>query len=99
MEQTNGNYLKAKEVKRMLNCGLSTVYDLFENKQLRGFRLPTGGKKAGIRIFPESVKELIERNTNVAKTVETPAVVPQPAPARTRPSRPPSGPASGFKYL
>jgi hypothetical protein len=75
----------AKAVKDRLKCGLSTVYDLFETGELRGFRLKTGGKRNGIRIFAKSIDELMARNANRAK----PALASEPAPSSTRPPAPP----------
>jgi excisionase family DNA binding protein len=86
----NDDILTAKEVKDKLRCGLSTVYDLFEAGELRGFRLKTGGKRNGIRIYAESVSELMKRNANRAKPAPAPepqASTPLPPPPR-KPGRP-----------
>ena len=78
------NILTAKEAKDLLKCGLSTVYDLFEAGELRGFRLKTGGKRNGIRIFATSIDELMVRNANPAKAAPLPS---EPAPLPPLPPR------------
>jgi excisionase family DNA binding protein len=72
--------LTVKEAAARLGYGLSTTYGLFDAGELRGFRK---GRK-GIRIFPSSITEYIERNMNTAPspspvTTTSPESLPEPA--------------------
>lgn len=61
--------LLAREVKTLLRCGLSTVYDLYERRELIGFRVGAG--RGSIRIFSSSVDDYIARQTNTPRNAET----------------------------
>ena len=61
-ERPATNILTAKEAKNLLKCGLSTIYDMFEVGELRGFRLKTSGKRNGIRIFATSIDKDLWRD-------------------------------------
>ena len=79
--------LTANEAKYLLKCGLSTVYDLFNEGELKGFRLKTSGKRNGIRIFANSIDALMARNANRAKAAPVGEPVPNSAPPPAAPRR------------
>ena len=54
--------LTVKEVKAMLRCGLSQIYDLFNSGDLLGFRVG-----AAVRIYEESVFDYIRKTSNLPK--------------------------------
>ena len=69
--------LTVKEAAVRLRCGLSTIYELFAAGSLQGFRLRQG--RGGIRIYANSVDQLMRRNANAA---------PEPVPERKSNPRP-----------
>lgn len=84
------NILTAKEVKDRLRCGLTTVYALFDQGELRGFRLTNGKAKNGVRIFAESVDEFMVRRSNqTARTAPVAEAQAEPAEEKRPVGRPP----------
>jgi excisionase family DNA binding protein len=78
--------LTAKEVAERLKCGVSTVYEMFEAGELRGFRLKTKKTKGGIRILASSIAEMMERNANRPPAKPEAEAVSDPVPARPAPA-------------
>lgn len=73
------------ETRQKLNCSGKTVYRLYKAGKLRGFKL-NDTSKAGIRIFAESVQELMERNANPEPVKVEPALLGETkAKKKTRP--------------
>ncbi len=67
--------LVVEEVRNLLRCGKTKVYELFESGDLEGFRVGDG-----IRVFRASVTHFIESHAN--RRPEPPA--PRPASAAKR---------------
>lgn len=63
--------LTVREVKERLRCCLSQVYDLYHHRELLGFRVG-----AAIRIYEASVVDFINKNSNLPKTKNAPAIKP-----------------------
>ncbi len=81
--------LTAKQAKERLKCSLSAVYGMFKDGELSGFRLKGGGKKNGIRIYADSINELMRRSANTAAPTKVQSSPPQPPPRRPPAATPP----------
>lgn len=79
--------LTVKEVAGRLRIGLSTVYELFDDGSLRGFRLR--GARGAIRVYEESLAEFIQKNENRPEPEPEPkaAASPRPRPRLAIPKR------------
>jgi len=78
-QTTEPEHLKVKEAAIQLGYGLTTVYELFEEGELIGFRR----RRKGIRIFAWSVADYIKRQSNAAPApAEPPAATAGPEKTR-----------------
>jgi excisionase family DNA binding protein len=69
--------LTVKQVRERLSCSRKTIYTLFDKGDLEGFWL--GSER---RIYPESVQEYIERNSNKKARPQVPT--PEAKPSRSK---------------
>jgi excisionase family DNA binding protein len=81
LDRTISEVLKVKEAMTRLHCGRSTVYDLFNRGELRGYRV---GRR-GIRIYADSITEYIARRENRPEPDQAPK---DPGPARPKLPKP-----------
>jgi excisionase family DNA binding protein len=78
--------LTAKEVAKKLRCGRTTVYDLVQAGKLRSYRVGSGNKQPGIRIYAESVEEYLQAQGD-PPTEPAPSLLPTEKKARGKSKR------------
>jgi hypothetical protein len=71
--------LTAQEVKVSLRCGLSTVYELFNRGDLRGFRIGKGN--GGVRFLAKDVEAFVDARLSEPRREAA------PEPVRSEPVR------------
>lgn len=82
--EQEGEVLLAREVSAVLRCGRSTVYDLFQEGKLSGFRVGDG-----IRIYRSSVESYKSAQANCPVALAPPKDERPLSPAKlSRPRRP-----------
>lgn len=78
------NSVSPKQAAQSLGCSPKTVYRLFTAGELKGFKV-----RSSVRIFPASIDEYIERNSNAKPApADLQEKVGDPSRKRQRPASP-----------